>query len=338
MPNPYVDYDVAGTEISSTYEGRHITFPESYFNHPTHTDGLVDGKDPVTFGTVGDGYGVGVAYSSASGVNDLIAVDTEGIWAMSVVASDDEGNSAIEIGDVIYINRTTCVLSKISSDTTNIVFGYALDSATGDGAAHVIAVKVHWDPTGQRFDVYRDYLAAGAAENAMLIEVDDATTLATGYSQALQTTINATGDKTGDAEVHNVAADMAISGDTPYAYNYTAYVSTSGNPTIGQIAGVSVYLDDPGTACGNITAIDVGLAGGANSPAGRHCFMRMRNHSAGSIPDAAFQFEGTGNADYFCSWETVSVPIVAAAVGGAQTHKITVRVAGVDYFIPLNTA
>jgi len=81
MPNPYHDYygTTAGTEVSSTYEGRHVTLAESLMNHPTHADGLVDGGDPVTFGTVSDGYGVGVAFSSASGVNDLIALDTEGI-------------------------------------------------------------------------------------------------------------------------------------------------------------------------------------------------------------------------------------------------------------------
>jgi len=279
---------------------------------------------------------VGVAFSSASGVNDLIALDTEGIWALSVQAVNDEGNSAVNIGDIIFINRTTCILSKISSDTTNLVFGYALDTITS-GSTAVIAVKVHWDPW---YDIYRDYIAGGAAENALLIDVDDASTLATGYQQGLQNTLSATGAMTGDAERHNYAADMflAATADTPYAYCYTAYIETTGNPTVGQQAGLSIYLADPGTACGDITAIDIGLAGGTNSPAGRHCFMRMRNHSAGAVPDAAFQFEGTPNADYFCSWETVSLPIVAAAVGGAQTHKIRVRVLGVDYFIPLNTA
>ena len=337
MPNPYADYDVAGQEISSTYEGRHVTLPETYLNHPTHADDLVDGKDPVTFGDVADGYGVGVAFSSASGVNDLIAIDTEGIWALSVVASNDEGNSAIEIGDIIFINRTTCVLSKISSDTTNIVFGYALDSATGDGAAHVIAVKVHWGPW---YDIYRDYAAAGAAEDALLIDVDDASTLATGYQQGLQISFHATGAMTGDAERHNYAADMflADTADTPYAYCYTAYIETTGDPTVGQQCAYSAYLADPGDSCGNITAIDIGLDGGTNSPAGRHCFMRMRNHAAGAVPDAHFMCEGSPSADYFVNFVTANTaPIFAAAVGGTQLRKIRIVIDGVDGYIPVHT-
>jgi hypothetical protein len=147
MPNPYTTYKAgtAGTEISSTYEGRHLSLPESYLNHPTHADGFVDGGDPVTFGTVNDRFGVGVAFSDAAAATDVIALDTEGIWALSVVAVDDAGNAAVNIGDVIFINGTTCVLSKIRNQATNIPFGYALDTVAS-GATTVIAVKVHWDP------------------------------------------------------------------------------------------------------------------------------------------------------------------------------------------------
>lgn len=143
MPNPYADYAAAG-EISSTNEGRHITLPESYLNHPTHADGFVDGKDPVTFGAVADRYGVGVAFSGAAAATDMIAIDTEGIWALYVVADNDDGAVAVNIGDVIYINRTTCVLSKIANTATQIVFGYALD-VLDSGVDGYIAVKVHWE-------------------------------------------------------------------------------------------------------------------------------------------------------------------------------------------------
>lgn len=145
MPNPYDIYDTAGEQISSTGEGRHITLGESLLNHPTHADGMVDAKDPVTFGTVADGRGVGVAFIDAAAATDLISVDTEGIWALSVIANNDAGGSAVEIGDPIFINRTTCLLSKIRNVATNIPFGYALD-VLDSGTTGVIAVKVHWDP------------------------------------------------------------------------------------------------------------------------------------------------------------------------------------------------
>ena len=143
MPNPYADYAAVG-EVSSTYEGRHVALPESYLNHPTHADGFVDGKDPVTFGAVADGLGVGVAFKSAAAATDVISIDTEGIWALSVVAKQDAGNVAVRIGDQIFINRTTCELSRMRNIATHIPFGYALD-VLDSGVTGIIAVKVHWE-------------------------------------------------------------------------------------------------------------------------------------------------------------------------------------------------
>ena len=330
--HPY--YDLEPTQISSTYEGRHLTLEANLIN-ALAGGGTVTPKDPVTFGNVADGYGVGVALNGGSGT-DLIAIDTEGIFALDVAATNDEGGSAVRIGDIIYINRTTCVLSKISSDTTNIVFGYALDAIPS--GTHGIAVKVHWDP--HRTDEYRDYLAGGAAENAVLCDVDDASTLDTGYQQGYQMTFHVTGAMTGDAERHNYAADMFFTddADTPYAYSYTSYFEVAGDPTLGQIASFSSYIGDMGNSCGNITAIDLGLAQGTNSPAGRHCFMRMRNHSAGAVPDAHFMVEGSPSADHFVNFVTANtLPIVGAAVGGTQLRKIAVIIDGVVGYIPVHT-
>jgi hypothetical protein len=147
MPtNLYDEFDIAGKEVSSTYEGRHVTFPESYLVHPSHTDGLVDGKDPVLAGNI-----VGVALKGAAANTDQIAIDTEGIWALTVVATDQLGNSAVAVGDEIYINRITAVLSKNSDLESNIPFGVALMSASS-GVTDVIAVKVHNDSPIAQFD------------------------------------------------------------------------------------------------------------------------------------------------------------------------------------------
>jgi hypothetical protein len=333
MPNLYHDYyDLEPREISSTYEGRHVTLPAELLNSPAG-GGVIVAKDPVTFGNVADGYGVGVAFNSGSGT-DQIAIDTEGIWVLDVVATDDEGASAVRIGDIIFINRTTCVLSKISSDTTNIVFGYALDTIAS--GTHGIAVKVHWDPW---YDIYRDYLAGGAAEDALLIDVDDARIAAAGYGQGLQVTYRQTGAKTVAAEVHPIAADLFLSGAVPYAYCYTAYIETTGNPAVGQQAGLSIYLADPGANLTHLTAIDIGLDGGTNSPAERHAFMRMRNHAAGAVPDCHFLVEGSPSADHFVRFTTANtLPIVGAAVGGTQLRKIAIDIDGVVGYIPVHSA
>jgi len=131
----------AGTEISSTYEGRHITIEESLLAHPTHTDGFVDKGDPVLLGEDI----IGVALLSAAAATDFISIDTEGIWFLSALAENDWGDSAIAPGDALYVNKTTLILSKMMNKNTHQHFGYALgDVAAGD--TDVVAVKVHWDP------------------------------------------------------------------------------------------------------------------------------------------------------------------------------------------------
>ena len=149
MPALYLvtDYS-AGDEISSTYEGRHITVEESYLSHSYHADGLVDKGDPVI---IGENI-VGVALNSAAAATDLIAIDTEGVWALNVVGSVSDGTSdgiakALVPGDVVYIEQTPGTGTNLSgeSDPNRFKqFGYLL----GDVAAHVtnatlVAVKVH---------------------------------------------------------------------------------------------------------------------------------------------------------------------------------------------------
>ena len=134
----------AGEEASSTYEGRHLTVVESELTHPSHTDGYVDKGDPVIHSTGTGAYTVGVAFKSASAATDVIAIDTEGIWFETVYGLNDAGNSAVAAGDALYINKSTCVLSKISNPITNIPYGFALDAVVS-GTSEVIAVKVHND-------------------------------------------------------------------------------------------------------------------------------------------------------------------------------------------------
>ena len=156
----------AGEEVSSTYEGRHITVEESRLIHPFHADGFVDKGDPVivcataaTSPHATYGRAVGVALNSASAITDLIAIDTEGIWQMVAYADDDAGTQAIAPGDALWISddsTTTdasiasngtgdAAISKIRSNVTQVPFGYALGTM-GAGFTGTIAVKVHWDP------------------------------------------------------------------------------------------------------------------------------------------------------------------------------------------------
>lgn len=139
---PVADALAAGDEISSTYEGRHVTLRASEIRH---AGAVVTKGMPVVFGTTGL-RGVGIALKTEVLGTDLVAIDTEGIWVVDVYARNDDGNSAVAGGDALFINTTTCEVSKITSIATQIPFGYALGIITG-GLTETIAVKVHFDPT-----------------------------------------------------------------------------------------------------------------------------------------------------------------------------------------------
>jgi len=143
MANPYTNlYEaVAGRQISSTSEGRHVNIEEVNLIHPAHADGLVDKGDPVAFFD-----GVGVALKSASAVTDSIPVETEGVWRLSVTNTGVNTFGNIVVGQVLYIDVTGVIFDEWS--TSYAVFGYALEPIAdpGQGApiTQVIAVKVHW--------------------------------------------------------------------------------------------------------------------------------------------------------------------------------------------------
>ena len=132
-PNPYYDpYREAGEEVSSTFEGRHISIQEILLIHADPGDLLVDKGQPVAFWE-----GVGIALKSATSTAENVPIDTEGIWRVSVGAVIFD----IAVGQSLFIND----VGVVSDDPTNAqaVFGYALQQIT-QGNTAVIAVKVHW--------------------------------------------------------------------------------------------------------------------------------------------------------------------------------------------------
>jgi len=155
-----------GTEVSSTYEGRHLTMVEDELMHPLHAaDAFVNKGDPVIIAralgaTPHTAYGlaVGVALNDAAALTDLIAIDTEGIFNLNVNAFDDNGGVDVNPGDALFISDDSAgtddsshdgvgnaVISKIRNNAIQIPFGYALGFIAAN-AFGVIAVKVHWDP------------------------------------------------------------------------------------------------------------------------------------------------------------------------------------------------
>jgi len=173
----YTGQEDAGTQVSSTYEGRHLTVREDELIHPCHSDGFVDKGDPVCVCDAGvpTTYGnlVGVAFRSGSAAADWIGLDTEGIWNLTVYAENDAGNVAIEIGDPLYMRVGSLPaaadadgtgdgeLSKITDNATQVFFGYALGSMVAGGSGR-IAVKVHAAPWPEQEERRYQTVATGA--------------------------------------------------------------------------------------------------------------------------------------------------------------------------------
>ena len=136
----YTRNPIAGQEVSSTLEGRHVSVLESNLVHPAHTDGFADKGDPVSFGIGWEGAAVGTAMQSAQAATDIITVDTEGIWRHTVVAGWD-----VIVGQIIFITSAG-VLVDWPPDEFAHIFGYAMEPMSA--GTEVIAIKVHWMDTG----------------------------------------------------------------------------------------------------------------------------------------------------------------------------------------------
>ena len=90
--------------------------------------------------------GAGVALKTALANTDVIPIDTEGIWRLSVTNTGINSFGGITVGQVLYIDSVGIVYDEWSTSFT--VFGYALepidDPGQGAPIVQIIAVKVHW--------------------------------------------------------------------------------------------------------------------------------------------------------------------------------------------------
>ncbi|GAG31959.1 unnamed protein product, partial [marine sediment metagenome] len=145
---------VLNDEISSTYLGRHLTFYEADItghegSFPTKGHQVV--ISDAAPNDHGDIVGVVLAIERADGsigaaansATDLISIDTEGIFYLSVSANVGEGE--VRHGEKLFINRSSALISNDDNKSTNAHFGYALGGVT-DTEVATIAVKVHWAP------------------------------------------------------------------------------------------------------------------------------------------------------------------------------------------------
>ena len=214
---PGVDWGVydyggtEGTEVSSTGEGRHITCTAAELITDSGS-GIATKGHACIFGLVGL-QAVGVCFNTGT-LTDLIAVDTEGIWNLPVTGKDDGGNRALLPGEPVFIHDTSCEISGIRDNATQVPFGYLLTEAATT-AETISVVKVHWAPRshwlqdqeklyfGDGADASIEWnetflaVAISAASKAMGIDITiAASALADGYG-FIETNLNVDGAATG---------------------------------------------------------------------------------------------------------------------------------------------
>lgn len=361
MPNSvgvYGNPDVrdAGDEVSSTYEGRHVTMLEGELIHEIHTDEMVNKGDPVVFclydnyGT--PGRGVGVALTSAALITDRVAVDTEGIWALQVYAENDAGDSRIIAGDALFIDMGTDqaiaagigygAISKIRNLVTQVPFGYALgDVATGSDG--IIAVKVHWDPEEQQdeFARFQDAHGADDMKKFTLIDEDDN---AAGMTRVVAIDGSFTANKTGTANFTGLAVDIAAGGTAQNVYGIEVYMATVGDDAISTVCAYSSYFEDQGNVIGNNMTCDWGRDS-VHAALTRDTYIRIREHGAAVLAGSSFLLlEGANAVGYMFNFMNPAGAedggFVLEPEGSPQTADYRIRCrlqdAAVDRYIHLH--
>lgn len=178
--------------------------------------------------------------------------------------------------------------------------------------------------------------ATATPGNGQVMNITDPSTPASGIRRGAYINYTQSGVKTGSAEVDAFAIDLALNAAVPTAYGQAIYLSSSGDPTIAFVSGLSFYIDNLGSGLSGFAAIDIGLAL-SDAPPTRHCFMRLRNH-VGTIVADGIRIEGSNPITNLLYFLTATQPIISAAVGGAQNQKIRISIAGTPYYIPLHTA
>jgi len=363
----YAANETAGTEVSSTYEGRHLTFLLSEL--ATVVSGTVVKGEPVC---VRDGRGdiVGVAFTSSTTAADRIAIDTEGIWNLLVYADDDLGEVAVAVGDALYIDTDDggCTISRRHDPEQHTLFGYAL-GAVNSGEEAIIAVKVHWGPSEDRIlmgiDANGGTRYTEAVTGMPRVQINSDYSGASGIhinqypSAALAAASTAASLYTIRAIADVSAATTMTDGNLHGVHGYARVYGTLDGGGLGgvRIAGVKgeVYSDAAViTACDFISGVMAFATLDVRPTAGVYAAYIAYSASGVIYPDAMFYGYGRFmNGIDLTGWNATNAgdnhtivldnsfgydASVAAVGGGATIACIRVEIGGVDGWVPVLAA
>lgn len=249
-------------EVSSTYEGRHLTVLASQITSHMAGHALQQKGHPLVVGE----HIVGVAFNTEVLGTDLISFDSEGIWLLSVVGTDEDGNNAVVAGDELYIHKTNGIISKNRNTVTHTVFGYALGGVTAGNTA-IISVKVHWGQddeeelvgqqgapfvgadASQRFREYHYEAQGGGYPHGLHIELN-VSTVACVSAQALVAKLRWTNDDNwvtgygcaGEFELE-IAGGAGLM-DNIYVIHLTSHVGVLTMTTLQNVVAAWIAIDE----------------------------------------------------------------------------------------------
>jgi hypothetical protein len=305
---------------------------ESSIVHPSHTDGFVDINDPIVYNTSGDGGLIGVSRASASAATDYVAVAIDGLWNLSVVGSDDDGNSTVAIGDDIFINTSTAALSKIRNANTQRHFGKAFGAVTG-GATTVIAVQLEPDPLQVATVVVGTSSArfTSAVADTNFIEYRYENSATSGDNRGIYNRLYLTGAGSGGESLRSFTTVEDVAAGTAHGAHVSLNFNDTGSVT-GQGLATRSTLHVPNAA----------LTGGTYAGAQSEVYHDGASSDiSGTTAHSIHRFLNDGNAtgqatmDYVFDFDGMSATQFPAATNSVIDHALKISVNGTDYWIGL---
>ena len=140
------------------YDGDVVPVLESLLTHPTHSPDYVESGDPVLVGSL-----TGVALTSAAAATDTVSIAVEGVWDLPVVATTAAADSAVAVGDKLYMAAADVkAQATITSDTTSPSDG---DTVTIGSTVYTFKTALTTDPAAVPYEVLIGVSAAVALDN-----------------------------------------------------------------------------------------------------------------------------------------------------------------------------
>lgn len=226
------------------YEGEVIPVTESALTHPYHADGFVDSGDAVAVGSL-----IGVALKSAAAATDSIPVAVEGVWDLPATAVTGSADSAIAVGDLLYLaDADVKATATLTSTGTAPSDG---DTVTIGSTVYTFKTALTTAPATVAYEILIGVSAAVALDNlksAINKTSGEGTTYGTGT--VAHPTVTATTNSNTEQVIEALTA-----GSTANAY---ATTETSGQLSWGaasMLGGVSI-----GDLCKNSAKTKFGTA------------------------------------------------------------------------------